>query len=159
MIPQGTTRILASVMAVILLAACEAKDQAKPGSAISLTFTGQSLSEYFFILENPTSETIYFRGTRRLWSTTIPVDIAFDCQNNKTGEGTVGGFPLFDGGKDPPAIVVMPGKAMEIKVTTFASGFKLDEHKGEPCHMHLGLWEPNTSRPSSKNVDSDGFQA
>jgi len=154
----NSTRI-ALVIFSIALVACGSDDSAKPGDKFSLTFTGKSNSEYLFVLENPTSHPIYFRGITSLWFATIPVDIAFDCKNEKTGEGTVGGFPLFDGGKDPPTITVLPGKAVKLRVESSASGFRLAEHKGEACKMHLRLWQPNTLQQRAENVDSQGFQA
>ena len=89
---HSATRTLALVMSGIALVACGSDDRAKPGTKISLTFTGKSKSEYFFVLENPTSQSIYFRGTKWLWFAPTPVDTGFDCKNTKTGEGMVGGF-------------------------------------------------------------------
>jgi len=71
-------------------------DRAKPGDNIRLTFTGKSKSEYFFLLENPTSKAIYFRGTKWFWFAPTPTDTGFDCKNEKTGEAMVGASP-FDG--------------------------------------------------------------
>jgi len=149
--------ICAVVAGCYTLAACGPDDHARPGDRLTLTFTGKSHSEYFFALENPTSYPIYFRGIESLWLATIPVDVAFDCINEKTLEGTVGGFPLFDGGKDPPTIAVLPGKAVKLRVESLASGFRLGEHKGETCKMRLGLW-PDTPRRSPDSVESQGFQ-
>ena len=143
----------------IALVACGADDGAKPGNAVTLTFTGKSNSEYFFALENPTSYPIYFRGIKSLWFATIPVDVAFNCKNEKSGEGTVGGFPLFDGGQDPPTIVVSPGKSMKLRVKSSANGFRLFEHKGEACNMRLRLRQPDRLQQRAENVDSQGFQA
>ena len=89
----------------------------------------------------------------------IPVDIAFNCKNEKTGEGTVGGFPLFDASKDPPTIAVLPGKAVKLRVKSSASDFRLNEHEGESCKMRLELWQPDTLQQRAQNVDSQGFRA
>jgi hypothetical protein len=143
----------------IALVACGSDDIAKPGDALTLTFTGKSRSDYFFALENPTAKAVYFRGYKSFWSaTTTPLDISFDCKSDKTGEGTVGGFPLFDGGKDPATIALLPGKAVKLKVKSSA-GFKLGQHEGEACKVHLGLWQPDTSQHSRENVNSREFQA
>jgi hypothetical protein len=150
---------MALVMFGIALVACGSDDRAKPGDSLTLTFTGKSPSEYFFTLENPTSHPIYFRGIKSLWFATIPVDIALDCKNEKTGEATVGGFPLFDGGKDPPTVAVSPGKAIKLRLKLSASGFRLAEHKGEACKMRLRLWQPDTMQQRAENVDSQAFQA
>ncbi len=146
----------ALVMSGIALVACGSDDRAKPGTKISLIFTGKSKSEYFFVLENPTSQSIYFRGTKWLWFAPTPVDTGFDCKNTKTGEGMVGGFPLLDsvtGGKDPPAIEVSPGKAIRLRVDDFdlvghkGSDFNLPGYKGEACQLHLLLWHPDLHQP------------
>jgi hypothetical protein len=158
MIRRRSTSI-AQLLFGVALVACGPDDRAKPGDRLTLTFTGKSHSEYFFTLENPTSHTIYFRGVKSLWFATIPVDIAFDCKNEKTGEGTVGGFPLFDGGKDPPITAVLSGKAVKLRVKSSASGFRLNEHEGEACKMRLQLWQSDTSQQRAENVDSQGFQA
>ncbi len=143
-------------MSGIALVACGSDDRAKPGTKISLIFTGKSKSEYFFVLENPTSQSIYFRGTKWLWFAPTPVDTGFDCKNTKTGEGMVGGFPLLDsvtGGKDPPAIEVSPGKAIRLRVDDFdlvghkGSDFNLPGYKGEACQLHLLLWHPDLHQP------------
>jgi hypothetical protein len=157
-VSRGSTRI-ALLMFGIALVACGSDDRAKPGDTLRLTFTGKSNSEYFFALENPTSHPIYFRGIKSLWFATIPVDVAFDCKNEKNGEATIGGLPLFDGGKDPPTIEVAPGIAIKLRVKLSASGFRLAEHKGEACKMHLSLWQPGTLQQRGENVDSQGFQA
>jgi hypothetical protein len=143
----------------IALVACGTDDRAKPGEGLTLTFTGKSNSEYFFVLENPTAYPVYFRGIKSLWFETIPVDVAFDCKNEKTGEATVGGFPLFDGGKDPPTIAVLPGRAVKLRLKSSASGFRLYEHKGEACKMRLRLRQPDRLQQRAENVDSQGFQA
>jgi hypothetical protein len=158
MIRRRSTSI-AQLLFGIALVACGPDDRAEPGDRLTLTFTGKSRSEYFFALENPTSHPIYFRGVKSLWFATIPVDIAFDCKNEKNGEGTVGGFPLFDGGKDPPTIAVLPGKAVKLRVKSSASGFGLKEHEGEACKMRLQLWQPDTLQQRAENVDSQGFRA
>jgi hypothetical protein len=142
----------------IALVACGTDDRAKPGDAVSLTFTGKAGSDYSFALENPTSHPIYFRGNETLWFATIPVDIAFDCKNEKTGESTIGGFPLFDGGKDPPIVAVSPGKAIKLRIKISTSGFRLAEHNGEPCKMQLRLWQPNTLQQRAENIESQEFK-
>lgn len=149
---------MALVMFGVAVAACASDDLAEPGNELSLIFTGKSDSEYRFTLENPTSHPIYFRGTKSLWFATIPVDVAFNCKNEKSGEGTVGGFPLFDGGKDPPTIAVLPGKAMKLRIKSSASGFRLEEHKGEACKMRLRLRQPDRLQQRAENVDSQEFQ-
>ncbi len=151
---------IALFMFGIALVACESDDRAKPGDRLTLTFTGKSKSEYFFALENPTSHPIYFRGIKSPWFATIPVDIAIDCKNGKTGEGTVGGLPLFDGGKDPPALAVLPGKAVKLRLKSSASGFRLDNHKGEACQIHLHLWpQSGPLQQGGELVDSQEFEA
>lgn len=95
-----SSTLMVLVMSAIALVACGSDDRAKPGDRLTLTFTGKSHSEYLFTLENPTSHAVYFRVFKSLWFAPIPVDTAFDCKNEKTREATVGGFPLFDGGKD-----------------------------------------------------------
>jgi hypothetical protein len=152
----SSTRILALVIPAIVLVGCRPDDRAKPGDKVTLIFTGKSNSEYFFTLQNPTSDPVYFRGVKSLWFATIPVDIAIDCKNEKTGEGTVGGFPLFDGGKDPPTIVVLPGKAVKLRLKDSASGFRLYEHKGEVCRMRLLQLDGLQQRV--EHVDSQVFR-
>jgi hypothetical protein len=79
-----------------------------------------------------------------LWFAPIPVDTAFECDNAKTGESTVGGFPLFDsvtGGKDSPIIEVSPGKAIKLRLKISETGSELAQHKGEACQLHLELWQ------------------
>jgi hypothetical protein len=83
------------------------------------------------------------------------VDTGFDCTNAKTGEGMVGGFPLFDGGKDPPPIEVSPGKAIKLRV----DDFDLAGHKGEACQLHLLLWHPGMQQPCGEVVESPIFQS
>jgi hypothetical protein len=152
-----STRV-ALLLLGIALVACGSEDLAKPGDTLNLTFTGKAHSDYFFALENPTSRPIYFRGIKSLWFPTTPIDIAFDCKNEKTGEATVGGFPLFDGGKDPPIVEVPPGKAIKLRLKISETGFRLAEHKGEACKMHLRLWQPNSIQQRAETVDSQGFQ-
>jgi len=155
-------------MSGIALVACGSDGRAKPGDKISLIFTGKSKSEYFFVLENPTSQAIYFRGTRWLWFAPMPVDIGFNCTNAKTGEGMVGGFPLFDsvtGAKDPPPIEVLPGKTIKLRVDDFdlvghkGSDFGLAGYKGEACQLHLLLWHPGMQQPRGEVVESQVFQS
>jgi hypothetical protein len=158
MIPLSSTLILALLISGSTLATYGPDDPAKPGDKVTLTFTGKSNSEYFFALENPTSHPVYYRGIKSLWFAPIPVDVSFACKNDKTGEGTVGGFPLFDGGKDPPMIEVAPGKAVKLRLESSASGFWLDEHQGEACHMRLRLRQPDSLQRRAENVDSQEFQ-
>lgn len=150
---HSAMRTLALVMSGIALAACGSDDRAKPGNKINLTFMRKSKSEYLFVLENPTSQAIYFRGTRRLWFAPLASDTGFDCKNLKTGEGTVGGFPLFEGGKDPAPIEVSPGKAIKLRV----GAFDLAGHKGRACQLHLLLWRPGTRQPRGGVVESQVF--
>jgi hypothetical protein len=165
---HSATRTLALVMSGIALMACGSDDRAKPGNTISLTFTGKSKSEYFFVLENPTSHAIFFRGTKRLWFAPMPVDTGFSCTNAKTGEGMVGGFPLFDsvtGGKDPPPIEVSPGKAIRLRVGDFdlvgrkGNDFNFPGYKGQTCKLHLLLWLPGMQHPFGEIVESQVFQS
>jgi hypothetical protein len=158
--------IVALVMSGITLVACGSDDRAKPGDKVSLTFTGKSKSEYFFVLENPTSQAVYFRGWKSLWFATMPVDTGFDCKNAKTGEDMVGGFPLFDGGKDPPPIEVLPGKAIKLRVNDFeladhkGTDFAHPGHKGEACQLHLLLWHPGRLDPRGEEVvESQSFRS
>jgi hypothetical protein len=149
---------VAMVMSGIALVACGSEDRAKPGDKISLIFTGKSKSEYFFVLENPTSQTIYFRNTKWLWFAPTPLDTGFDCKNTKTGEAMMGGsIALFDsvtGRKDPPPIAVSPGKETKIRV----DGDNLADHKGEACQLHLTLLLPGTQQPGGETVESQVFQ-
>jgi hypothetical protein len=149
---------VAMVMSGIALVACGAEDRARPGDKISLIFTGKSKSEYFFVLENPTSQTIYFRSTKWLWFAPTPLDTGFYCKNTKTGEAMVGGsIALFDsvtGRKDPPPIAVSPGKATKIRV----DGDNLADHNGEACQLHLTLLLPGTQQPGGETVESQVFQ-
>jgi hypothetical protein len=161
---HSATRTLALVMSGIALVACGSEGRAKPGTKISLTFTGKSKSEYFFVLENPTSQAIYFRGTRWLWFAPRAVDTGFSCTKAKTGEGMVGGFPLFDsvtGAKDPPPIEVSPGKAIKLRVDDFdLVGYKDSAgYKGEACKLHLLLWKPGMQHPFGEVVESQVFQS
>jgi hypothetical protein len=165
---RSAARILALAMSGIVLVACGSADRAKPGNKISLTFTGKSKSEYFFVLENPTSHAIYFRGTRWLWFAPMAVDTGFSCTNAKTGEGMIGGFPLFDsvtGAKDPPPIEVSPGKATRLRVGDFdlvghqGSDFNLPGYKGEACQLRMLLWDPGMQGPSREVVESQVFQS
>jgi hypothetical protein len=156
---RSATLTLAIVMSGITLVACGSEDRAKPGDKISLIFTGKSNSEYFFVLENPTSQTIYFRSTKWLWFAPAPLDTGFDCKNTKTGEAMVGGsIAIFDsvtGRKDPPPIIeVFPGKATRIRV----DGDNLADHKGEACQLHLTLLLPGTQQPGGETVESQVFQ-
>jgi hypothetical protein len=149
---------VAMVMSGIALVACGSEDRANPGDKIGLILTGKSKSEYFFVLENPTSQTIYFRSTKWLWFAPTPLDTGFDCKNTKTGEAMVGGsIALFDsvtGRKDPPPIAVSPGKATKIRV----DGANLADHKGEACQLHLTLLLPGTQQPGGETVESQVFQ-
>lgn len=145
----------------VALAACGSDDSAKPGDKITLSFTGQSHSEYLFALENPTSHGIHFRVFKSLWFAPIPVDTAFDCKNQKTGEATVGGFPLFDsvtGGKDPPIMDVSPGRAIKLRLKISETGSELARHKGEVCQLSLELWQSGAQRGPGELVDSQAFQ-
>jgi hypothetical protein len=157
MVRHSSTR-MALVMSGLALVACGSDDRAKPGDKVSLTFTGKSNSEYFFVLENPTSQSIYFRSTKWLWFAPTPLDTGFNCKNTKTGEAMVGGsIALFDsvtGRKDPPPIAVSPGKATKIRV----DGDNLADHKGEPCQLHLTLLMPGTQQPGGETVESQVFQ-
>lgn len=133
-------------------------DRAKSGDRISLICTGKSNSEYFFVLEKPTSQTIYFRGTKSLWFAPTPLDTGFDCKNTKIGEAMVGGsIAIFDsvtGRKDPPPIEVSPGRATRIRV----DGAKLADHKGEARQLHLTLLLPGAQQPGGEAVESQMFQ-
>jgi hypothetical protein len=143
------------VMSGMTLVACGSDDRAKPGDTIRLTFTGKSKSEYSFVLENPTSKAIYFRGTKWFWFAPTPTDTGFDCKNEKTGEAMVGGFPLFDGGKDPPTMEVPPGKAIALRVESR----DVTVEKGETCQLHLMLWRPGMRQHQNVVVESQSFQS
>jgi hypothetical protein len=158
MVLPSPARILALAISGITLVACGYDDPAKPGDRLTLTFTGKSNSEYFFALENPTSDAIHFRVFKSLWIAPAPVDMSFDCKNEKSGEGTVGGFPLFDGGKDPPIIEVAPGKAIKLRLKVSDTGSELAKHKGEACRSQLLLWQPNMPRQRGTLVESQEFQ-
>jgi len=152
---QRTVTRMALVISGIALVACGADDHAGPGGQIVLIYRGKSNSEYFFVLKNPTSQAIFFRGSKWLWFAPTPVDTGFDCKNEKTGEGMVGGFPLFDGGKDPPPIEVSPGKTIKLRV----DGDDLAGHKGETCQLHLMLWQPRKLHPQGDVVESQDFHS
>jgi hypothetical protein len=153
-----STRVLALVISGIALFACGSDDRARPGARLTLTFTGKSNSEYLFILENPTYQTIYFRGAKWLWFASTPLDTGFDCKNTKTGEAMVGGsIALFDsvtGREDPPPIALYPGKATKLRV----AGNNLADHRGEICQLHLTLLLPGTQQPGGETVESQEFQ-
>ena len=155
---RSVTLTLAMVMSGIALVSCGSEDRAKPGGKVSLLFTGKSNSEYYFVLENPTSQTIYFRSTKWLWFAPMPMDTGFNCKNARTGEGTVdGSIALFDsvtGGKDPPPTEVSPGKAVKLRV----DGDNRADHKGEACQLHLTLLLPGTQQPGGETVESQVFQ-
>jgi len=152
---------LALVMSGLVLVACgSTSGSAKPGDKIALIFMGKSNSEYRFTLENPTSHAIYLRVTKSLWFALMPVDTAIECKNEKTGEATIGGFPLFDsvtGGKDPPTIEVSPGTAIKLKITDPDS--LLAKHKGETCKMHLRLQRPDIQKQQGDVIDSMEFES
>jgi hypothetical protein len=152
----------ALVMSGVALVACGSEDLAKPGNKLSLIFTGKSHSEYLFTLENPTDHAIHLRVFKSHWFAPIPVDTAFDCKNQKTGEATVGGFPIFDsvtGGKDPPIMEVSPGKATKLRLKISETGSELAQHKGEDCQLHLELWQQSgVLRVPGELIDSQVFQ-
>jgi hypothetical protein len=149
------------VLSAIVLAACGSDEFAKPGDNVTLTFTGKSNSAYRFVLENPTSHSIYFRRWRSLLWAMIPVDTAFDCENDKGREATIGGFPLFDsvtGGKDPPTIELPPGKAVKLRLEISETGSELAKHRGEACQLRLMLRQPNGPSQQAEVVESQVFQ-
>jgi hypothetical protein len=155
---HSVTLVLALVISGIALVACGSENRAKPGDKVSLIFAGKSNSEYFFVLENPTSQTIYFRSTKWLWFAPTPLDTGFDCKNANTGEAMVGGsIALFDsvtGRKDPPPTTLSPGKAIKIGVV----GHNLADHKGEACQLHLTLLLPRTMQLGGETVESQVFE-
>ena len=142
----------------IVLAACGSDDRAKPGDRLTLTFTGKSHSKYLFVLENPTSQTIDFRGTKWLRFAPTPLDTGFNCKNARTGEAMVGGsIALFDSvtaRKDPSPIALSPGKATKLRVDRHT----LADHKGEACQLHLTLLLPGTQQPGGETTESQVFQ-
>lgn len=154
MVRRVTTRI-ALLMSSIVLVACSAEHQAQTGTKVLMTFKEKTMTEYLFVLANPTSRSIYFRGTKWLWLAPKPTDRGFDCKNERNGEMTVGGFPLFDGGKDPPPIEVPPGKEIRLRVEAEA----LKNNKGEACQLHLMLWQPGIQPPQGEVVESQFFQS
>jgi hypothetical protein len=107
-----------------------------PSGEITLSYGGGSKSRVILILENASTESIYFRGTETSARGTNPWDVAMECTSAKTKLWDQEPFSLPDGKWQ--SIEVSPGERVRLSVYGFVPTFAA-KHKGDLCKFHLEL--------------------
>ncbi len=137
------TRLCGLVAICFLVVACKPRGLPSPSGQITISYDGlrndgMSVSDVFFILENRSTRTIYFRGTKTFWSGTIPVYAGMDCTNTKSSTSYSSGFPLVDFiGGPPPYVKVSPGGRLRLNVGDYGSF--VAQNSGNLCRLQLQL--------------------
>jgi hypothetical protein len=118
-----------------ILVSCAAAEPV-PSGEITLSYGGGSKSRVILILENTSTQTIYFRGTKTTAHGTNPWDTAMECTSAKTKLWDQEPFGLPDGKWE--SIKVSPGERVRLSVYGFVPSFAA-KHKGDLCILHLEL--------------------
>jgi hypothetical protein len=139
---------LASICGLVaicfLVVACKPRGPPNPPGRITINYDGlrndgMSVSDVFFIMENRSTRTIYFRGTKTFWSGTIPVYAGMDCTNTNSSTSYSSSFPLVDFiGSPPPYVKVSPGVLLRLNVGGDYGSF-VAQNSGNLCRLQLQL--------------------
>jgi hypothetical protein len=129
------TRIFWRATLSVILVSC-ATAEPVPSGEITLSYGGGSKSRVILILENASTQAIYFRGTKTPSLGTNPWDTAMECTSAKTKLWAQEPFGLPHGKWQ--SIKVSPGERIRLSVYGFVPSFAA-KHKGDLCILHLEL--------------------
>ena len=143
-----STRIFWPAILGAILVSCAIAEPV-PSGEITVSYGGGSKSRVILILDNASTQAIYFRGTKSPSLGTNPWDTAMECTSTKTKLWDQEPFGLPDGKSQ--SIKVSPGERIRLSVYGFVASFAV-KHKGDLCICNFRTTELSIQRNSGLNV-------
>jgi hypothetical protein len=137
---SSSLRICLLAMAVTLLAACKPPEPLGPPGQVTLIYSGDSESEFLFVLENRSVQEILLPASKSFWSVK-PYHSVLGClAEDSSYESSI--WPALDGGERREIIKVPPEGRVRLSVDK--GDFAMPRYRRGQCDVRL-LLENHTS--------------
>lgn len=135
-------------VAVVVLVACQGPSLIGPPGEITLTYTGESDTNFFFVLENRSAQPINFLASKTFLKGVMPWNTTMVCtpQNHASVEGS--NSPPLGYGDKPDNIRVLPEGRLRLRIDKEDTALRF---KDGNCHLQLRL-------ANSAFIESKAFQ-
>jgi len=135
-------------VAVVVLVACKGPGLTGPPGEITLSYDGASDTDFFFMLENRSTQPTLFPATKTLGKGVMPWNTTMVCMppNHTPLEGI--NSPPLGYSDRPDRITVSPGGRLRLTIEKEDIVLRF---KGGQCHLQLRL-------PNGAAIESKDFQ-